>query len=102
MAVTSQSARSAQHAYSARRKYVILAVCCSALLLVSLDGTIVNVALPSIAEELHAPVSSLQWTVAAYLLVLAALLLLSGSLADRFGRKRLFTIGLAVFTTGSL
>jgi EmrB/QacA subfamily drug resistance transporter len=85
-----------------RRKYAVLAICCSSLFLVSLDGTIVNVALPSIARELDSPVSTLQWTVDAYLLVLAALLLLSGSLADRFGRKRVFAVGLTIFTTGSL
>lgn len=84
------------------RKYAVLAICCSSLFLVSLDGTIVNVALPSIARELDSPISTLQWTVDAYLLVLAALLLLSGSLADRFGRKRVFAVGLTIFTTGSL
>src|SRR5215218_3118016 len=84
------------------RKYAVLAICCSSLFLVSLDGTIVNVALPSIARELDSPVSTLQWTVDAYLLVLASLLLLSGSLADRFGRRRVFAAGVAVFTSGSL
>jgi len=84
------------------RQYLILAICCGSLLLVSLDATIVNVALPSIARELHSSVPSLQWTVDAYLLVLASLLLLSGSLADRYGRKRLFAIGVAIFTAGSL
>ncbi|MFF1876381.1 MFS transporter [Leifsonia sp. NPDC058230] len=83
------------------RKYAILAVCCMALLLVSIDNTIVNVALPSIAKELDASIETLQWTVDAYLLVLAGLLLLSGSLADRFGRKRIFMIGLSVFVFGS-
>jgi len=72
------------------------------LLLVSIDGTIVNVALPTIAVELHATIQTLQWTIGAYALVLASLLLLSGSLADRFGRKRVFLIGLTVFLTGSL
>lgn len=84
------------------RKLLVLAICCSSLFLVSLDGTIVNVALPDIARELHSDVSTLQWTVDAYLLVIASLLLLSGSLADRIGRKRVFTVGLAVFTSGSL
>ncbi|WP_127502736.1 DHA2 family efflux MFS transporter permease subunit [Actinoplanes solisilvae] len=84
------------------RRYTVLAVCCSSLFLVSLDSTIVNVALPSIARELDSSVSKLQWTVDAYLLVLASLLLLSGSLADRIGRKRVFAAGLAVFTSGSL
>jgi len=69
---------------------------------VGLDVTIVNVALPSIARELHATVSGLQWTVDAYTLVLASLLMLSGSMADRFGRRRLFKTGLVLFTLGSL
>ena len=72
------------------------------LLIVGLDVTIVNVALPSIGRELHASVSGLQWTVDAYTLVLASLLMLSGSTADRFGRKRTFVVGLLVFSGGSL
>ena len=64
--------------------------------------TIVNVALPSIQRALHASVSGLQWTVDAYTLVIACLLMLSGSLADRFGRRRVFQIGLAAFSLGSL
>lgn len=67
-----------------------------------LDTTIVNVALPSIQHALHASVSGLQWTIDAYTLVIACLLMLSGSLADRFGRRRVFEIGLAVFSLGSL
>jgi EmrB/QacA subfamily drug resistance transporter len=72
------------------------------LLIVGLDNTIVNVALPAIHTELHASVSGLQWTVDAYTLVLASLLMLSGSTADRYGRRRVFQIGLALFTLGSL
>ena len=83
------------------RKYPILAVCCMGILLVSIDNSIVNVALPSIAEELGASIQTLQWTVDAFLLVLASLHLLSGSLADRFGRKRVFMIGMAIFVLGS-
>jgi EmrB/QacA subfamily drug resistance transporter len=67
-----------------------------------IDVTIVNVALPSIQRALHASVSGLQWTVDAYTLVIACLLMLSGSLADRFGRRRVFQIGLAAFSLGSL
>src|SRR6204780_2157250 len=67
------------------------------LVIVGLDNTIVNVALPSIQKDLHAPVSGLQWVVDAYTLVLASLLLLSGSTADRFGRRRTFQAGLAAF-----
>jgi EmrB/QacA subfamily drug resistance transporter len=67
-----------------------------------LDVTIVNVALPSIQSALHASVSGLQWTIDAYTLVIACLLMLSGSLADRFGRRRVFQIGLGAFSLGSL
>jgi EmrB/QacA subfamily drug resistance transporter len=67
-----------------------------------IDITIVNVALPSIGAALHASVSGLQWVIDAYTLVLACLLVLSGSLADRFGRKRVFQIGLSLFSLCSL
>jgi len=85
-----------------QRPWVVLAVCCLSLLLVSMDVTIVNVALPSIRRDLHASVSGLQWTVDAYTLVLAMLLMLSGSLGDRLGRRRVFQTGLLLFTAGSL
>ncbi|HEY2578922.1 MAG TPA: MFS transporter [Streptosporangiaceae bacterium] len=88
--------------HSSRRRYLVLAICCMSLLIVGLDNTIVNVALPSIRHELHASVSGLQWTVAGYTLVLASLLMLSGSTADRVGRRRTFQMGLLTFTAGSL
>jgi EmrB/QacA subfamily drug resistance transporter len=72
------------------------------LLIVAMDNTIVNVALPSIHRELHASLSGLQWTVDSYAIVLASLLLLSGSTADRFGRRRTFQLGLMVFGAASL
>ncbi|HEY3828356.1 MAG TPA: MFS transporter [Solirubrobacteraceae bacterium] len=72
------------------------------LLIVGLDNTIVNVALPSIGRELHTGVTGLQWTVDAYTLVLASLLMLSGSMGDRLGRRRVFQTGLVLFTLGSL
>jgi EmrB/QacA subfamily drug resistance transporter len=84
------------------RRKLVLAICCMSLLIVGLDNTIVNVALPSIGRELHTSVSGLQWTVDAYTLVLASLLMLSGSMADRFGRRRVFELGLVLFTLGSL
>ena len=87
---------------SPRRRMLILAICCMSLLIVSLDITIVNVALPAIGHDLHAPVSGLQWTIAAYTLVVASFLMLSGSTGDRIGRRRTFQTGLAVFTVGSL
>ena len=67
-----------------------------------LDVTIVNVALPDIEKALDASLADLQWVIDAYALTLAALLLTAGSLADRFGRRRLFSIGIVVFTLGSL
>jgi EmrB/QacA subfamily drug resistance transporter len=81
---------------------LILAICCMSLFIVGLDGTIVNVALPSIGHGLHSSVSGLQWTIDAYLLVLASLLMFSGSTADRIGRRKTFQAGLALFTVGSL
>ena len=87
---------------SLQRRYLVLAICCMSLFIVGLDSTIVNVALPDIGRTFHAPVSGLQWTIDAYTLVLAALLMLSGSTADRLGRRRVFQIGLGLFTIGSL
>jgi EmrB/QacA subfamily drug resistance transporter len=72
------------------------------LLIVAMDNTIVNVALPSIHRDLHAPLSGLQWTIDAYVIVIASLLLLSGSTADRLGRRRIFQLGLLVFGGSSL
>ena len=87
---------------SNRRPWLILSICCLSLLVVGIDVTIVNVALPSIARSLHGTLSDLQWTVDAYTLVIGSLLMASGSAADRFGRKRVFQVGLALFTLGSL
>ncbi|GAB2843240.1 MFS transporter [Streptomyces deserti] len=85
-----------------RRRMLVLAICCMSLLIVSLDNTVLNVALPSMQRELRASTSGLQWTIDAYTLVLASLLMLAGSTADRIGRKRVFMAGLVVFTVGSL
>jgi EmrB/QacA subfamily drug resistance transporter len=85
-----------------RRRLLILGICSMSLLIVGLDNTIVNVALPSIHRSFHASFSGLQWTVDAYTLVLASLLMLSGSTADRIGRRRVFQIGLSLFSIGSL
>src|SRR5579875_2723091 len=84
------------------RPGVILATCCLSLFVSVVDATIVNVALPSIQRSFHASTGGLQWTVDAYTLVVASLLMLSGSLADRLGRRRVFQTGLVLFTTGSL
>jgi EmrB/QacA subfamily drug resistance transporter len=72
------------------------------LVIVGLDNTIVNVALPSIQRELHASVSGLQWVISGYTMVLASFLVLAGSTGDRLGRRSTFQAGLATFTVGSL
>ncbi|MFC9434661.1 MFS transporter [Nocardia sp. NPDC057030] len=87
---------------TARRKTLVLATCCLSLLIVSMDSTIVNVAIPAIQTDLHAPLSRLQWIVDVYTLTLASLLMLAGGMADRFGRRRVFRIGLVTFAIGSL
>ncbi len=84
------------------RKWWTLGAVCVGLFMLLLDVTIVNVALPDIQHSLHASFSNLQWVVSAYALSLAALLLTAGSLADLFGRRLLFAIGLGVFTVASL
>lgn len=85
-----------------RRRLLVLAICCMSLLMVSLDITALNVAIPSIQEELDAGISDLQWTLDAYTVVLASFLLLAGSTADRLGRRRVFRVGLVLFTAGSV
>jgi EmrB/QacA subfamily drug resistance transporter len=83
------------------RKWWALILVSVATFMLLLDITVVNVALPDIREELNASLSSLQWVVDAYSLTLAAFLLTAGSLGDRLGRRRVFTIGFAVFTFAS-
>ena len=83
------------------RRGLVLAICCMSMLIVGLDVTILNVALPSITRDFGASVSGAQWTIDAYSLVIACLLMLSGSTGDRLGRKRTFQLGLVVFTVGS-
>ena len=80
----------------------VLGICCLSLLVVSMDATIVNVALPDIRRDLDASLVGLQWVIDAYTIVLASFLMLGGSTADRFGRRRVFQIGMALFTIGSL
>jgi len=81
---------------------LILEICCTSLLIVGMDVTIVNVALPAIQKDLHAHLAGLQWILDSYTLVVASFLMLAGSMSDRFGRRRVFQIGLGVFTLGSL
>jgi EmrB/QacA subfamily drug resistance transporter len=85
-----------------RQRMLVLVICSMSLLIVGLDVTIVNVALPSIRRSLHASVSGLQWTIDAYSLAIASFLMLAGSTADRIGRRFTFQTGLVVFSLGSL
>jgi EmrB/QacA subfamily drug resistance transporter len=84
-----------------QRRIGVLLTLCIGLFLVGLDITIVNVALPTIGTDMDAGISGLQWTVDSYLVVMASLLMLSGSVADHFGRKRIFLVGLTVFSISS-
>ncbi|GAA5043412.1 MFS transporter [Nocardia callitridis] len=84
------------------RKWLPLFAACLGTFMLLIDVTIVNVALPDIAADLHTGLSGLQWVVDGYALALAALLLVLGSLADRLGAKRVYLVGLAVFTLASL
>ncbi len=94
------SARAQERA--AERRWLILAVLCFSLLVIVLDNTILNVAIPTIVRDLDATNSQLQWMVDAYTLVFAGLLLTGGSLGDRFGRRGALQFGLVVFGLGSL
>ena len=76
------------------------AITSAALFMASLDNLVVTTALPSIREHLHASLEGLQWTVNAYTLTFAVLLLTGATLGERYGRRRLFTIGLGLFTAG--
>jgi EmrB/QacA subfamily drug resistance transporter len=84
------------------RRWRTLGVLCLSLLVIGLDNTILNVALPTLARDLDASSSQLQWIVDAYMLIFAGVLLTAGALGDRFGRKRALTLGLAVFGAGSI
>ena len=83
-------------------RWFALAVLCVTLLMVTLDVTILNVALPTIVRDLKATTTELQWIVDAYVIVFAGLLLVVGSFADRVGRKKVFLAGLVLFAAGSL
>lgn len=83
-------------------KGLVLAICCCSLLIVSMDATAVNVALPAIRADLDTTVSTLQWTIDGYTLAIASFLLLGGATADRVGRRRIFQVGLTVFGLASL
>lgn len=86
----------------ASNRWLVLAICCMSLFIVGLDVSGLNLALPSIRSDLHATPAHLQWIIDAYTLVLASLLMLSGSVADRIGRRLVFRTGLALFGLGSV
>ncbi len=87
---------------SSFRRNLILIICCVSVFLVGVDTSILNVALPSIQHDFHASIAEAQWTLDAYTLVIASLLILSSSTADRVGRRRIFQLGVSLFTLGSL
>ncbi|WP_438493985.1 MFS transporter [Streptomyces asiaticus] len=87
---------------SLRRRVLVLAICYMSLLMINIDNTALNVALPSLQRELHASVRGLQWVIDGYTLVLASFVMLAGSIADLLGRRRVFAVGLALFTLGSM
>jgi len=93
--------RLARSLSESRRQWLTLAAMCVATFMIQLDVTIVNVALPSIQRGLHMTAGDLEWVISAYALALAALIPVGGALGDRYGRKRVFLAGIAVFTLGS-
>jgi len=91
----------ADQSYDARRAWTTLAICCTALFMTTLDGTILNTALPALQRGLHATTAGLQWAVDGYVVVRVSSLFLCGSVGDRYGRRRTFGIGLVLFVIGS-
>src|SRR5207302_4991141 len=83
-------------------RWWVLAVLCLSLLVIGIDNTVLNVALPTLVRTLHATNSQLQWIVDAYVLVFASLLLTTGSLSDRFGRRSALAWGLVIFGAASV
>jgi EmrB/QacA subfamily drug resistance transporter len=96
-----RAARLAEERGPAARRWWVLAVLCVSLMMIGLDNTILNVALPTLVRDLHASFSQLQWIIDSYTVVFAGLLLTAGSLGDRFGRKWILLTGLAIFGGGS-
>ncbi|MFD7404468.1 MFS transporter [Streptomyces sp. NPDC059866] len=102
MSTTSQAQSPQQAPGGHPQRWLILGVICLAQLTVLLDNTVLNVAIPSLTEELGAATSDIQWMINAYSLVQSGLLLTAGSAADRYGRKKMLITGLALFGIGSL
>ena len=96
------TARPTSDAARERRRWIALGVLCLGQLMMVLDATIVNVALPSIQRELHFTQSNLTWVINGYLITFGGLLLLAGRMGDLVGRKRFFLAGLALFTAASI
>jgi len=98
----SPATRPPQHLGTAQRQRLTLLAMCMSLFIIQLDVTIVNVALPSVQQSLHTSPGELEWVISAYALALAALIPVGGALGDRYGRKRVFLAGVAVFALGSM
>lgn len=94
-------AQAATFRHTPEHPRLVLAVCILASSLAFIDGSVVNVGLPAIGQQLHADAEHLQWIINAYLLPLSALLLIGGALGDRFGRRRILIVGIALFALGS-
>src|ERR1700754_2107586 len=99
---TAAAARPSSIQTEGPRKWLALVVLSSALFIIVLDNTILNVAVPTIVRELNTSVSALQWVISGYSLVFASLLISLGRVGDIIGRRRLFIIGAALFAAGSL
>src|SRR5437867_9626329 len=102
MVMVSSITDSAPMKTTERQRWIALVVLCVGMLMIVLDATIVNVALPSIQGDLGFSQSSLAWVVNAYLIAFGGLLLLSGRLGDLVGRRNIFQLGLVIFTAASL
>src|SRR6188472_4153425 len=85
-----------------QRRWITLAVLCVSLLVIVMDNTILNVAIPSLVEDIGATHSQLQWIIDSYTLVFAGMLMTAGSMGDRFGRKRALRYGIIIFCSGSV
>lgn len=94
--------RSRRHLSDSERRRLTLLAMCVSLFIIQVDVTIVNVALPSIQHSLHTTPGDLEWVISAYALALAALIPVGGALGDRYGRKRIFLIGVTIFAVGSM
>ncbi|MFI7243366.1 MFS transporter [Streptomyces qinglanensis] len=90
-----------ERAFFSRQQIIILAICCMSLLMANIDSSAVNIALPSLQRDMDASIHGLQWVIDAYTLILASFVMLAGSTADRFGRRRIFSFGLSLFTVAS-